>query len=401
MRIAPGTLIAAAFIGPGTVTTATLAGARTGYVLLWGIVFSTVATYVLQEMALRVGVVGRRGLGEALRNRLGVGPAFWAVAALVIVAIGVGNAAYEGGNLSGAALGVGLVAGEDLPPTALILCFGIAAATLLAAPNSGPLKTALAAAVGVMSVVYLGAAVLAPIDWSAWWRGLLPSAIPSGDELILVGLIGTTVVPYNLFLHASLAREHYPTADGLRAARRDAALSIGLGGLVTLAIASLAAAAFAGSVFATGENLASRDLAAPLADSLSASATWVVGIGYAAAGLSSAITAPLAAALAVAGVLGWGDTRSTWRFRAVWASVLLVGVGLASFGAKLVALILLAQVTNGLLLPLIAGLLLWLANDQSLLGDARNSPLANALGLGVVLISMLLGARSLYNVFGG
>ena len=66
LPIGPGALVAAAFIGPGTVTTCTLAGANFGFALVWALVFATLATMILQDMAARLGVMGRVGLGEAL-----------------------------------------------------------------------------------------------------------------------------------------------------------------------------------------------------------------------------------------------------------------------------------------------------------------------------------------------
>ncbi|MEM9232637.1 MAG: divalent metal cation transporter [Pseudomonadota bacterium] len=65
-RIGPGALVAAAFIGPGTVTTATLAGANFGFTLVWALVFATLSTTLLQDMAARLGAGAQRGLGEAL-----------------------------------------------------------------------------------------------------------------------------------------------------------------------------------------------------------------------------------------------------------------------------------------------------------------------------------------------
>ena len=67
--VGPGAMVAAAFIGPGTVTTASVTGAEFGYALLWTMVFSIVATIVLQEMSARLGLVSGEGLGEALRER--------------------------------------------------------------------------------------------------------------------------------------------------------------------------------------------------------------------------------------------------------------------------------------------------------------------------------------------
>jgi NRAMP (natural resistance-associated macrophage protein)-like metal ion transporter len=101
-----GALVAAAFIGPGTVTTATIAGASYGYTLAWALAFAIVATLVLQEMSARLGVAGGMGLGEALRHRFTGRFGRSLSAALVVAAIMIGNAAYETGNLLGGALGL-------------------------------------------------------------------------------------------------------------------------------------------------------------------------------------------------------------------------------------------------------------------------------------------------------
>lgn len=106
IRLGPGVVVAAAFIGPGTVTTATVAGARYGYSLIWALAFSVCAALVLQEMAARLGVVGRLGIGEAVRRRFTAPAARVLSGVLIIGAILVGNAAYETGNLLGGALGL-------------------------------------------------------------------------------------------------------------------------------------------------------------------------------------------------------------------------------------------------------------------------------------------------------
>ena len=110
-NLGPGLLVTAAFIGPGTVTTASVAGASTGYAILWAIVFSIVATIVLQEMSARLGVVSREGLGEALRTTFNNPAIKLAAIVLVVAAIGFGNAAFETGNITGAALGLETLSG--------------------------------------------------------------------------------------------------------------------------------------------------------------------------------------------------------------------------------------------------------------------------------------------------
>ena len=64
----PGPMIAAAFIGPGTVTVCSIAGAQYGPVLLWALLFSTLATAVLQESSARLGLVTQRGLAANIKS---------------------------------------------------------------------------------------------------------------------------------------------------------------------------------------------------------------------------------------------------------------------------------------------------------------------------------------------
>ncbi|MCA9068723.1 MAG: Nramp family divalent metal transporter, partial [Planctomycetaceae bacterium] len=104
-KLGPGILVTAAFIGPGTITTASAAGAHFGFALLWALVFSVGATIILQEMAARLGLVTGEGLSEALRNTF-QGPLRLLMIILVILAIGVGNTAYQAGNIIGAAIGM-------------------------------------------------------------------------------------------------------------------------------------------------------------------------------------------------------------------------------------------------------------------------------------------------------
>lgn len=102
----PSTLIAAAFIGPGTVTVCIVTGQVSGFTLLWALLLALGVTFFLQEMTGRLGLISKKGLGEAISGH--IRPLWWKLVLVVgcIVAIGIGNAAYEGGNLTGASLGL-------------------------------------------------------------------------------------------------------------------------------------------------------------------------------------------------------------------------------------------------------------------------------------------------------
>ena len=111
-NIGPGPLVAAAFIGPGTVTVCTIAGVTHGFTLLWAMLLSIIATIVLQEMSARLGVISQKGLSEVIRTEIS-NPFFRILAVVLILsAIVIGNAAYEAGNISGGVLGLEALTGS-------------------------------------------------------------------------------------------------------------------------------------------------------------------------------------------------------------------------------------------------------------------------------------------------
>lgn len=396
--IGPGALTAAAFIGPGTVTTATLAGAGFGYALVWALVFATVATMVLQEAAARLGVVSRLGLGEAIMQRFSEAPVLkWTAAALIIAALFIGNAAYEGGNIAGAALGVEAAAPNLAPRSMLAAAIALIAGALLMFGGYRVIEKVLIGAVLLMTIAFAAALFVIGPDWQALIKGALAPSIPPGAFPIVLGLIGTTVVPYNLFLHAAAARKRWAGPEGLADARFDARLSIGLGGIVSILVLSTAAA----SLFGAGLSIQNAgDMARQLEPAFGAGATWLLAAGLFAAGLSSAITAPLATGFAAAELFGFENEPTATKFRIVSGAVLATGALVAVTGARPIEVILFAQIANGLLLPVIAVFLLYAANSKKLLGAYANGMIANAAGVMVTLIATMLGLRGILRAFG-
>ena len=246
-RFGPGLLVTAAFIGPGTVATASRAGAEFGYALLWTLLFAVVATIVLQEMSARLGLVARLGLSEAIRESIRPTWARRSALALVLTAIVLGNTAYQTGNLMGAGLGLQLLTG--LPIEVGAIAVGVTVAAVLALDRTSRwLQTVLITIVLAMSAAFLATAFVVRPELSQMVHGMITISLPERSLLTALALIGTTVVPYNLFLHATAVQNRWPrnidTDSALRAARLDAVAAIAIGGLVTMAIVAAAAAAF-------------------------------------------------------------------------------------------------------------------------------------------------------------
>lgn len=388
----------AAFVGPGTIATASSAGANFGFALLWALLFSVFATIVLQEMAARVGLVTRAGLAEAMRDAFSSRWLGSFSVVMVVGAVGLGNAAYEAGNIAGAALALATVGGLDTQGWAIVI--GIGAGALLISGRYRLLESVLILLVLMMSAVFLLTAMLVAPPAVDILAGMLVPSLPEGSVLTVLALVGTTVVPYNLFLHANAVREKWganiQVKQALRESRWDTGLSIGLGGIITLAIISTAAAAF----FQAEAEFSGEALGMQLEPLLGPSARYVFAAGLFASGLTSAITAPLAAAYAVCGAMGWSIGMTSRPFRLVWGVVLLTGTVFAALGTKPLAAILFAQVANGLLLPFVAAFLLLVMNRRDLLGDHVNGPVSNGLGVIVVLIAVALGLVKIAGVAG-
>ena len=396
LNIGPAFLVTAAFIGPGTVVTASLAGANFGFSLLWAILFSVIATLILQEMTARLGIVTQQGLGENLVQHLNNPMVKYLSVFLVVSAIVIGNAAYEGGNIAGASLG--LTSFSQLEFAGLSgwpIVIGLAAFILLATGSYKVIETALIALVFLMSIAFLLTFILIKPDLSQLFSGLLIPSFPDGSMLTVIALIGTTVVPYNLFLHASSVSKKWKDPEQLPEARKDLYISIPLGGLISLAIVSTAAMAFFGKSI---ELKSAADIAPALQPLFGDKAEMLMAIGLFSAGISSSVTAPLAAAYALSGILQKNWQLDDIGFKAIWCVILILGVVPAAMGFKPVSIIWFAQVANGIMLPVITGFLLFLMNSHKL-GAYKNGKTQNLMGIAVFLVTLILSARSLSYAF--
>ena len=397
-NIGPGTLVAAAFIGPGTLTLCTLAGVNFGFNLLWAMLLSIIATIILQEMAARLGIISQKGLSEVIREELKNPILNQFITILILSAIVVGNASYEAGNISGGILGLETIFGEfkynfgDLSINFMSIIIGVIAFVLLYIGNYKFLEKALVTLVFLMSFSFVITAVVTRPNILQILKGMFVPRFPDKSLLTIIGLIGTTVVPYNLFLHASLVKERWHKKEDLIFAKKDTFISILLGGLVSMSIIVSAASISSTNI------LNAADLAKGLAPLYGDFAKYFLALGLFAAGITSAITAPLAAAYVAKGCLGFKGGLQSKSFRLVWIIILFLGVLFSSIGIKPIEIIKFAQVANGMLLPVIAGILLWIMNKKNILENYVNSKFQNILGFIILAITIFLGAKGILKV---
>lgn len=398
-NVGPGVLVSAAFIGPGTVTVCTLAGVNFQYALLWALLLSIIACIVLQEMAARLGIIAQKGLSECIRDEIKTPSLRKLAIVLIFSAIVIGNAAYEAGNITGAVLGITSVVTPKYYDIGFFsinlwsIAVGAIAFGLLSLGNYKILERVFICLVLVMSVSFVVTAIITNPDLTKIFKGLFLPELGADKILTVIALVGTTVVPYNLFLHASLVGEKWNKPSQLPIARKELIVAIALGGLVSMAIVITSAVPGL-----TNVNSAA-DLAQGLKPLFGDFAGWFIGVGLLAAGITSSITAPLAAAYVVKGCLGWQGGLKTFKFKLVWASIILLGVTFSSLKLNPIEIIRFAQIANGLLLPIIAIFLFWIVNRSSVLGSYKNSIVQNILGMIIIIIAIFLGAKSIYTVF--
>lgn len=391
LQLGTSSLVVAAFVGPGTVLTCATAGIDFGYALGWVLLFSVGATFILQSFTAGAGILSGLGMGEALREYTRDSSTRWIVISLVVLGLWAGTAAFEAGNIAGAVAGLNSLTAVP-KPILVFLVGGLAAAALILQVRM--VTQILAALVALMSVVFVITMFLAPVDWQQALQGLIVPKIPDGGLIRIIALVGTTVVTYNLFLHGSAAKKYWHGFETQFAWRRELtgmAVFLPLGGLISVAILLAGATLDSASVQSVAEIApVIRPAAGPFAELL-------FGIGLFAAGITSAVTAPLAAACGVREIFGWPDDSRHLGFRLVWLSVLLTGMGFALSGRNPLEIIIAAQAANGLLLPFIAGFVLFLATKQ------KRVALPSWylwLGILVTLICAGLGIRTLLWVWG-
>ncbi|MCO6476326.1 MAG: divalent metal cation transporter [Phaeodactylibacter sp.] len=378
-------IISAAFIGPGTVTTAAKAGASFQLQLIWALAFSILATIVLQEAAARITLASGKAMGAIVATQY-PGKLGRRIRWGLFLAVAFGCAAYQAGNLLGAVSGLVLI--STASRQLMLLGIGIIAVLILWQGNTQHITRLLALVVAVMGIAFLGTAFLQQSH--SLGQVALSSfqvSIPEGGALLAIGLVGTTIVPYNLFLASGISQ-----GQSLAEMRWGISLAILIGGIISIAI------------LITGTQVEGPFTFDALAEAverkLGAHSGLLVAFGLFAAGLSSAVTAPFAAAITGKSLLE--TDGSTWKqrslnFRIVWITIMGTGLFFGLLDVKPIPAIILAQAINGVLLPLVVAFLILAINDQRLLpAPFLNAGWQNLLALLIFAITSFLGVNNLW-----
>jgi Mn2+/Fe2+ NRAMP family transporter len=380
--VGPGLIAANAGNDAGGIATYASVGARYGYSLLWVMVLLTVALAVVQEMCARMGAATGEGLTDLVREHLGIR---WTL--LVVLCLLIAN----GGTIVSEFAGVGAAAELFGVPRYLAIPPAAVAVWWLVVKGSYPRVERVLLAMTLVFFAYPISAYLARPDWSAVAASaFVPTVQLEGDYLfILVALIGTTITPYmQLYVQSSVADKgvslrEYPVT---RVETYAGALFSNLvSGFIIIATA---ATLHASGVLDVGSAADAARALEPLAGRY---ASGLFAVGLLGASLLAAAVLPLATAYAVSEALGFEKGidrgfREAPVFLGLYTGLVALGALIALVpGLPLITLLLVVQVVNGLLLPVVLVSILRLVGRRDLMGPAANGPITSALAYAVTI----------------
>ena len=397
-------LVLFAVIGPGLITsnvdndaggiyTYSLAGAQFGYLLLWTLIPMTLILYVTEEMTARMGVVTGKGLSDLIREEFGFRITFFLM--LAVLAVALGNILAEFAGVAASLELFGVSRYVSVPAAAV-------AVWLLVVRGTSKSVEKIFLTICVFYLTYVFSAFLAKPDWlTAAYHTLRPTIEwRSNYLLLLLALVGSTVAPWQFFYLQSAMVEKRVPRDRYWETRAD----VLVGSVSCMVIVFFIMVCCAATLHLAGRTdirdaaeaaEALRPLAGPYASALFA-------FGLLNASLFAASILPLSTAFVICEGLGVEagvdkSFREAPVFYWLYTALIVVGAGLILLpGTPLVRLMVLSQVVNGFLLPVVLIFMLGLVNRADLMGEWRNSWGFNAVAWATVSVMIVLTLALVY-----
>jgi Mn2+/Fe2+ NRAMP family transporter len=242
--------------------------------------------------------------------------------------------------------------------------------------------------VAVMGFAFLFIALKTDVTLGAIVKNSFIPSLPQGSDLLLIGLIGTTIVPYNIFLGNGISH-----GQEIKQMRIGLIVAIIIGGIISMSILVVGTTVQGAFSF--------EFLKEAMEEGGGKFFGLLLGIGLFAAGISSSITSPFAAAVTFQSCFKKNDQEwgiHSLKFRSVWMTVMLIGLSIGLTGLKVIPVIITAQAINGLLLPIVACYLLILINKRHIMGAFKNSILLNLISLLVIGVCFFVGLNNIFSV---
>ena len=396
--LGPGMITANAGNDAGGIATFASVGAEFGYSLLWILIPIAISLGIVQEMCARMGAVTGKGLADLIRERFGVR---WT--ALIMLALLIANAGVTVSEF------VGIAAAAELFNVSRFVAVPLAAILVWWLVVKGSYQKVEKAFL-LMSLVFLGyivSAFLSRPDWSAVAVGLVRPSLRLEHAFIftLVAIIGTTISPYMQVYVQSSVVDKGVRADNYRETKTD----VWVGTVFAILIVFFIVVSTAATLHKTGIQVSSAaDAAQALRPLAGRYAETLFGLGLFGASMLAAAVLPLATAYSISEALGFekGVSRSFREapiFLGTFTFLVAVGAAIAVIpNLPLIRVLLVTQVINGLLLPIVLFAVLRLVNNREVMGAHVNGPIYNAAAwLTAIVVTLLSLLFILMTIFPG
>lgn len=393
--IGPGLLVTVGFIDPGNWASNMAAGSTFGYTLLWVVTLSTIMLIVLQHNVAHLGIVTGECLAESCSHHLRP----W-VARLVLGSALLATVATMMAEVLGGAIALNMLFG--IPEKIGSVLTAAAALALLLTNSYGKVERIIIGFVSLIGLAFLVEIATVRVDWPAAAVGWVVPAMPAGSSTIIVSVLGAVVMPHNLFLHSEVIQSQHYEGQGEEVVRErldhefvDTLFSMIVGWAINSAMVILAASTF----FSQGIVIDDLSLAAATLEPLLGPAARVIfALALLFAGLSSSVTAGMAA-----GTISSGIANEPYDIHDRHSSLGVMG----TFVLAVVVIFFVTDPFQGLVwsqallslqLPITIFTQIWLTSSSKVMGAYANGPWLRVLLVGIGAVVTVLNVILLTGV---
>src|ERR1700722_9720306 len=385
--VGPGLITSNVDNDAGGITTYTTAGAHFGYTLLWSLIPMTIALYVSEEMCARMGVVTGKGLSDLIREEFGFRSTFFVMVAALFVDLFNTVAEFSGVAEASKIMHVSRYVSVPLAAIAVWLLVVYGSYRIVE-------KIFLVACGFYLS--YVLSAFLAKPDWMlAAHQLVIPTLHFNAPYLLmLTGLVGTTIAPWQFFyLQAGFVEKRVGPRQ-YKHARWD--VLVGSVSCMVIVFFIMVCCAATLNVHGLTNISSAKDAAQALIPLAGKWAGWLFAFGLLNASLFAASILPLSTAHVICEGLGFeagldNKFKEAPAFYSLYTALIVVGAGIVLYPkAPLWKILIYSQVGNGIWLPVVLIFILLLINRRDLMGDHINSWVFNVIGWTSSIIMIIL-----------
>lgn len=387
-NLGPGLITAAVVIGPGTITITSKIGASAGMSLVWVLVATASFMMVFTAMSARIGILNQESILSLVARHYGR----WLAILIGCLSFAV-CAGFQSSNYIACSTALESLTG--IHESLWMLIVGAAGLVFVFGAKQlyRVLEKVMTALVAVMLIAFLVNLLLARPDPVELFQGLIPHSWPVELTGLMIGLSATTFSVIAALYQSSLARQKGWQKGDLATGVRESIVGISVLFGVSLMIMWTAATVLKGADVANASDLSNQ-----LQPLLGNTSVWLFSAGFLAAGFSSTVINAMIGGALLADGLGFDSRLNSPPAR--WLTTVAMVVGLAAgfyltrSGTALGGIVI-AQKSTIITVPLVAIVMLIMANDPRIVGDHRSKPWQNVLAV-IALVALI--SMSLYRL---